>query len=172
MYKPMGNVVIKYFTSCKILLGPIKVGSFNVKYGNYFEVVSCSGFCILHWTAVKQSIGSLATPPNPRLVPTSQVFPHHCRQPLPHAEMGDVSRSVKYRSSPPDPWQLNTSGGSYKKRPSPSKQNMREPSLASSDVWHGFRLPYHWCHQVVFLITEGASMVFKCNLENPRQSDP
>ena len=113
--------------SCKILGGPIKVGLFNVKHGNYFEVVSCSGFCRLHWRAVKQSLGSLAKAPNPRLVPTSQVFPHHCRQPLPHAEMGDVSRSVKYRSSSPDPWQLNTSGGSYKKRPSPSKQNMREP---------------------------------------------
>ena len=25
MYQPMGNVVIKFFTSCKILLGPIKV---------------------------------------------------------------------------------------------------------------------------------------------------
>ena len=135
MYQPMGNVVIEFFMSCKILGGPIKVGLFNVKHGNYFEVVSCSGFCRLHWRAVKQSLGCLATPPNPRLVPTSQVFPHHCRQPLPHAEMGDVSRSVKYRSSPPDPWQLNTSGGSYKKRPSPSKQNMREPisTLLTSD---------------------------------------
>ena len=127
MYQPMGNVVIKYFTSCKILGGHINVGLFTVKNGNYFEDVFCSGFGMLHWKTVKRSFGSLATPPNRRLVPTSQVFPHHCRQPLPHAEMGDVSRSVKYRSSPPDPWQLNTSGGSYKKRPSPSKQNMREP---------------------------------------------
>ena len=132
MYQPIGNMVIKYFTSCKILGGPIKVGLFTVKHGNYFEDVSCSEFCIPHWKTVKQSV---ATPPNPRLVPTSQVFPHHCRQPLPHAEMGDVSRSVKYRSSSPDPWQLNTSGGSYKKRPSPSKQNMREPisTLLTSD---------------------------------------
>ena len=130
----MGNVVIKYFTSCKILGGPIKVGLFTVKHGNFWR---CFLFRILH-TPLKssqKSLGSSATPPNPRLVPTSQVFPHHCRQPVPHAEMGDVSRSVKYRSSSPDPWQLNTSGGSYKKRPSPSKQNMREPisTLLTSD---------------------------------------
>ena len=133
MYQPMGNVVIKYFTSCKILGGPIKVGLFTVKYGNYFEDVSCSEFCVPHWKkTVKQSV---ATPPNPRLVPTSQVFPHHCRQPVPHAEMGDVSRSVKYRSSSPRPLAAQHQWRFVQEEAQSVQTEYARAHLDSSDIW-------------------------------------
>ena len=163
MYQPMGNVVIKYFTSCKILGGPIKVGLFTVKHGNFWR---CFLFRILH-TPLKSSQTKFRifshtteskTCPNFTGVPTSlSTAAAPCRDGRCES-FCQISLIL-----PPTPGSSTPVAARIRRGPVRPNRICESPSRL---FWHltQFRLRYPpqiWSHQV--LLQGAQRILLKCN---------
>ena len=162
MYQPMGNVVIKFFTSCKILLEPIKVVHWS----------ACELFCryflfrILH-TPLKNSqtkyrVLSHAT--------KSKTCPNFTGVPTSLSTAGAPCRDGRCESFcqislifPPTPGSSTPVAVRIRRGPVRPNRICESPSRL---FWHltQFRLHYPpeiWSHQIVL---QGAQRILlKCN---------